>query len=116
MKFSFSDNMVKSTSFIDLCNIAQNYGFDGIEICDVENEISQHSDSIFRSSATADAKRKLINRHISIPVLSFNQKVNEQNVDQLIKYVEHAGNASVDGVVIDGSSALDDDSNGSAAG
>ena len=101
MKFSFSDNMVKSTSFIDLCNIAQNYGFDGIEICDVENEISQHSDSIFRSSATADAKRKLINRHISIPVLSFNQKVNEQNVDQLIKYVEHAGNASVDGVVID---------------
>ena len=101
MKFSFSDNMVKSTNFIDLCNIAQNYGFDGIEICDVENEISQHSDSIFRSSATADAKRKLINRHISIPVLSFNQKVNEQNVDQLIKYVEHAGNASVDGVVID---------------
>ena len=101
MKFSFSDNMVKSASFIDLCNIAQNYGFDGIEICDVENEISQHSDSIFRSSATADAKRKLINRHISIPVLSFNQKVNEQNVDQLIKYVEHAGNASVDGVVID---------------
>ena len=31
MKFSFSDKFVKSGSFIELCNIAQDYGFDGIK-------------------------------------------------------------------------------------
>ena len=47
MKFSFSDKYFNSTSFIDLCNIAQNYGFDGIEISDanyISTEIAEIGD------------------------------------------------------------------------
>ena len=101
MRLSFSDKIVQSVSFIELCNVAQNYGFDGIEIFNVEKEKSAHSDSIFRSSATGDAKRKLVNRHIAIPVISYPNKINE-NIDanDLVKYVEYAALASVEGVVI----------------
>ena len=61
MKFSFSDKLVSSASFIELCNTVQYYGFDGVEISNVEQEIKDHADSIFRVSVTADAKRKLVN-------------------------------------------------------
>ena len=71
MKFSFSDKLVKTKSFIELCNTVQYYAFDGVEISDVDAEISVHTDSIFRPSVTADAKRKLVNRHISIPAIVF---------------------------------------------
>lgn len=32
MKLSFPDKFVKSQSFIDLCNIAKNYGYNGVEV------------------------------------------------------------------------------------
>ena len=38
MKIVFPDNFVNSKSFLDLCNITQDYGFDGVEITDVEAE------------------------------------------------------------------------------
>ena len=101
MKFSFSDRQVNSDSFLGLCNLAQNYGFDGIEISNVEVEKENHSDSIFRSSLTVDAKRKLVNRHISIAVLSFPQSLDENtDSDKIVKYVEYASLVSAEGVVI----------------
>ena len=78
MKISFSDKFVETGSFVELCNVAQNYGFSGVEISDVEKEKSNHADSIFRSSVTTDAKRKLVNRHIAIPVLNCPEKINEK--------------------------------------
>ena len=30
MKFSFVDKMISSSSFIELCNVVKDYGFDGI--------------------------------------------------------------------------------------
>ncbi len=101
MKFSFPDKFVETGSFVELCNVAQNYGFNGIEISNVEKEKSTHADSIFRSSVTADAKRKLVNRHISIPVLECPEKINAYTDVKVIEnYVEYAALASVSGVVV----------------
>ncbi len=101
MKFSFSDKYFNSTSFVDLCNIAQNYGFDGIEISDATKEKEIHADSIFRSSITADAKRKLVNRHISIPVVCCPEKITDNAISQtLIDCIDHCLVANVNGVVI----------------
>ena len=101
MKFSFSDKFVNSSSFLDLCNIAKNYGFDGVEIFDAVKEKEEHADSIFRSSVTADAKRKLINRHISIPVISFPEDITENtDKNKILQFVEYAILASVSGVII----------------
>ncbi len=101
MKFSFSDKIVKSSSFVELCNVAQDYGFDGIEISDAEKEKLAHDDSIFRSSITADAKRKLVNRHITIPVLSCPFDVdNNCDVEKVNKLIEYASMANVSGVIV----------------
>ncbi len=101
MKIVFSDKLVKAKSFIELCNIAQDYGFDGVEIFDALNEKNEHSDSIFQPSATADAKRKLVNRHITIPVIDFPKTINENtDCSQILDYVELASLASVVGVVL----------------
>lgn len=110
MKFAFPDKFVKSTSFIDLCNIVQSYGYDGVEICDVENEVVRHTDSIFRSAVTPDAKRKLVNRHISIPALMFPNLIDENTTQEdLCRYVEYAMLASVSNVVVALSSNLDNE-------
>ncbi len=101
MKLSFVSNMVKASSFLELCNIAKSYSFDGVEILDVKNEKKEHSDSIFRSSATADAKRKLVNRHIEIPAITYPEKVNGNSNSTLIcEYVEFASLASVQNVIV----------------
>ncbi len=101
MKISFTDKYVKASSFIELCNFVQSYGFDGIEISDVDAEKQSHLDSIFRSSVTADAKRKLVNRHIAIPVISYPEEI-DANTDSanIVKYLEYAALASVSGVII----------------
>ena len=101
MKLSFSDRFVNASSFVDLCNFAQNYGYDGVEIFDVAKEKSNHHDSIFRSSVTADAKRKLVNRHIEISVINFPEEVDE-NTDsaKIAEQVEYAALASVASVVV----------------
>ena len=110
MKFSFSDKFVETGSFVELCNVAQNYGFSGVEISDVEKEKSNHADSIFRSSVTTDAKRKLVNRHIAIPVLNCPEKINEKTDVNVIKsYVEYASLASVGGVVVTIEKLLDEE-------
>ncbi len=101
MKFSFSDKIVNSNSFIDLCNIASSYGYDGIEISDAEIEKDLHIDSIFRSSLTADAKRKLVNRHISLPVICYPKQITEKTDNkEIIKCIEYASLASVANIVV----------------
>ncbi len=101
MKISFPDSFVKSTSFINLCNIVKDYGFDGIEICDIEKEKKAHLDSLFRSSYTIDAKRKLVNRHISVSAISYPTPIfSGFSNTELIKYVEYASNASVDRIIV----------------
>ncbi len=101
MKFAFSDKFVKTASFLELCNVALDYGFDGIEISDIDKEKSAHFDSVFRSSKTTDSKRKLVNRHITIPVVCFPEQIDlDTDGDKITKTVEYASLASADGVII----------------
>ncbi|MBQ3219556.1 MAG: AMP-binding protein, partial [Clostridia bacterium] len=101
MKLSFSDKYVNVASFTELCNFAKSYGFDGIEISDACAEKSSHTDSIFRSSITVDAKRKLVNRHITIPVLTCPEEIcKKTDSDTIIKYIEYAALGSISGVVV----------------
>ncbi len=101
MKLSFVDSMVQTSSFLELCNVAKSYSFDGIEIFDVKKEKIQHADSIFRSAMTADAKRKLVNRHIAISAISYPNKINSKtSVQDVNKYVEYAALASIKNVVV----------------
>ena len=101
MKLSFSNKHIPSGSFLELCNTAHDYGFDGFEIFDAELEKSLHNDSIFRENCTADAKRKLINRHIAIAVLGCPERISENaDSDKIAKYIEYASFSSVNRVVL----------------
>ncbi|MBQ7340016.1 MAG: AMP-binding protein [Clostridia bacterium] len=101
MKFSFCDKYIKTSSFLDLCNVVQSYGYDGVEIFDAIKEKNEHTDSIFRSSMTIDSKRKLVNRKISIPVLDYPEEINKNsNVENICKYLEYCSRAGVSGLVV----------------
>ncbi len=101
MKLSFPDSFVNSQSFIDLCNTVKDYGYDGVEICDAINSLNTHIDSIFRSSVTVDAKRKLVNRHIEIPAISYPNKITEKtDFNDVLKYVELCSVASIKNLII----------------
>ncbi len=109
MKFSFPDKFVNTSNFIELCNVAQSYGFDGIEVFDVSKEKAQHADSIFRSSVTADAKRKLVNRHIAISAITYPESITDKtDCESVCKYVEYAVLASVENVIVKFDTMLDD--------
>ena len=101
MKFAFQDSYAKCDTFLELCNFASNYGFSGIEVTDAVEEKESHSDSIFKSSKSAGAKRKLINRHIGISALVCPQKV-VKGADSAVyvRYVELASRASSEGIIV----------------
>ena len=102
MKVSFSDNLFFTSSFIEICNIAKSYGFDAIEIADAKEEKKIHNDSIFRSSVTVDAKRKLVNRHISLAVIDYPNKITKDTDSQdVVDYVELAILANVPSVIVE---------------
>ena len=101
MKFVFSDKFVKASSFINLCNVVQDYGFDGIEIYDSEIEKKEHRDSIFNPSITVDSRRKLVNRHIEIPFLNIPFALDKDTEpERLIKYLENSILSCSYGIVV----------------
>ena len=109
MKISFQDKFVSASSFLSLCNIVKDYGFNGVEICDVEKEKNSHIDSVFRSAHTVDAKRKLVNRHISISAISYSTPISATfDCAELIKYVDYARDAGVERIIVKLSEDLDD--------
>ena len=101
MRIAFPDKFINSKSFLDLCNITQDYGYDGVEITDVEFEKQNHIDSIFRSAITNDAKRKLFNRHIDISTISCPEKISMATENSLINCIEYASLTSISNVVIE---------------
>ena len=91
MKFAFSNKFVNTDSFLELCNVAAEYGFQGFEVNDAVAEKREHHDSIFRSSMVSGAKRKLVNRHIGIAAISYPSAVNAaSDSEELQKYVDYA--------------------------
>jgi len=102
MKIVFSTKNVSRGSFLDTCRYAYDYGFSGFEIYDAVKERIQHHDSILRRDRTSDAKRKLINRNLTIPALRMPDPVeSEKTTSELIlKYVDLAANAGIENVIL----------------
>ena len=101
MKLAFSNDCVQAKSFLELCNITSEYGFSGFEISDAKKEKAEHEDSIFHTSVQAASKRKLVNRHIGISVLNFNEYITAQtDAEKLCKCVQKAANAGIGAVTV----------------
>ncbi len=102
MKIVFSTKNVSRASFLDTCRYAYDYGFEGFEIYDAVNERSSHYDSILRRDRIADAKRKLVNRNLSVSALRMPSPLeSEQTTAELIcKYVDMAAASGVDNVIV----------------
>ncbi len=102
MKIVFSTKNVNRSSFLDMCRYAYDYGFKGFEIYDAIKERSFHHDSILRRERVADAKRKLLNRNLSVSALRMPSSLESDDVnsDIVLKYVEMAENAGVSNVIV----------------
>lgn len=102
MKLVFSTKNVSRASFLDLCRYAYDYGYAGFEIYDAVKERKQHYDSILRSDRIADAKRKLVNRDLSVSALRYPFPIESEDAtaDSVYKYVDMARSASVSSVII----------------
>ncbi|MBE7037222.1 MAG: AMP-dependent synthetase [Ruminococcaceae bacterium] len=102
MKIVFSTKNVNRSSFLDVCRYAYDYGFAGFEIYDALKERSQHHDSILRRDRTPDAKRKLINRGLSVAALRmpFPMESEETTAETVTKYVDMAANAGVSNIIV----------------
>jgi len=102
MKIVFSTKHVNRASFLDLCRYAYDYGFSGFEIYDAVKERTVHYDSVLRREGVADAKRKLINRGLSVSALRypFSLDSEEANADTLEKYVDMAAEAGITDVIV----------------
>ena len=102
MKIVFSTKNVHRASFIDICRFAYDYGFSGFEIYDAISERAQHHDSILRRDRTADAKRKLINRNLSVSALRYPHCLSSDSAteQELVKYVDMAAGAGVSSVIV----------------
>ena len=91
MRLAFSTRNVRLGSFLELCNIARDYGFDGFEVDDVQTERQLHQDSLFRSGSASDARRKLRNRGISVSALNcaapLDGDITEQEILRLLDIV-----------------------------
>ena len=102
MKLSFSTKHVKRPSFLEVCNVASDYGFSGFEIFDYKEEKSAHKDSVFRFSSLADSKRKLINRKIAISAVKYPAPVNEEtDIAEISACVEACAMANCNTLIIE---------------
>ena len=102
MKIVFSTKNVNRASFLDTCRYAYDYGFAGFEIYDAIKERSQHHDSILRHERTPDAKRKLINRNLTVPALRLPTPVehSETTAAVISKYVDLAAGAGISYIIL----------------
>ena len=107
MKLSFSTKDTKASRFAEVCNIACDYGFQGFEIYDIKSGPAVDSDGPFNSVNAAGAKRKLVNRHLSVSALVYPNAVGKDKSasEEIRQYIEEAGFLSVQNVIV----TLDDE-------
>ncbi len=102
MKLAFSTKNVNRASFLDTCRYAYDYGFSGFEIYDAVKERKSHYDSILRSDRVSDAKRKLLNRGLSVSALTYpcSLESDEATSESIVKYVDMAAGAAIERVIV----------------
>ncbi len=102
MKIVFSTKNVSRPSFLDTCRYAFDYGFEGFEIYDAIKERNSHYDSILRRDRISDAKRKLVNRNLTVSALRMADALDSENItgEQIFKYVDMAAVSGTDNVIV----------------
>ena len=102
MKIAFSTKNVSRASFLDTCRYAYDYGFEGFEIYDAMAERVAHYDSILRRDRIADAKRKLVNRGLSVSALRMPAPVESEETTAalIVKYVDMAAASEIPCVIV----------------
>ena len=102
MKIVFSTKNVSRASFLDTCRYAFDYGFCGFEIYDAIKERNSHYDSILRRERISDAKRKLVNRNLSISALRMPDSIDSENTtpELILKYVDMAATSGIANVIL----------------
>ncbi len=102
MKIAFSTKNVSRSTFFDTCRYAFEYGFDGFEIYDAVKERDIHNDSILRRDRMASAKRKLVNRNLSVSALRMPESIDSESVtaSTVLKYVSMAAEAGIPNVIV----------------
>ena len=102
MKIAFSTKNVSRASFLDTCRYAYDYGFEGFEIYDAMAERVAHYDSILRRDRIADAKRKLVNRGLSVSALRMPDPVESEETTAalIVKYVDMAAASGIPCVIV----------------
>ncbi len=102
MRLSYSTENVNAGSFMSLCRLTDDYSYAGFEIYDAIAERRDHADSILRSDKSADAKRWLRNRFISVCALTYPTPLDgsEGECERLLKYVDMASGAGIENVIV----------------
>ncbi|MBR1970926.1 MAG: AMP-binding protein [Clostridia bacterium] len=102
MKIVFSTKNVSRASFLDTCRYAFDYGFEGFEIYDAIKERSSHHDSILRRDRISDAKRKLVNRNLSVSALRMPESIDSENTtaELIAKYVDMACASAIPSIIV----------------
>ncbi len=100
MKLTFSTENVSRNSFYDLCRFAYDYGYAGIEIYDAKSEMKKHPDSVLRGSA--DSRRWLFNRGLSISALSYPYALDSAQADanDIKTYIDFAREYGIECVTV----------------
>ncbi len=110
MKLAFSTKNVTANSFLEYCNITSQYCFHGFEIFDAFFDKKHFEDSLFHSATVNASKRKLVNRHIGVSVISISEKVNENTDAQMLKKtVEMASMAGIPAVCVSFENIFEED-------
>ena len=102
MKIVFSTKNVSRATFLDTCRYAFDYEFEGFEIYDAIKERGSHHDSILRRDRITDAKRKLVNRNLSVSALRMPDSIDNANTtaDLVDKYVDMASVSGISNVIV----------------
>ena len=101
MKFAFSTENVCPSSFLRLCRLTYEYGFDGFEIYDAFSQRARHSDSILKQDVVSEAKRKLRNRGLEVSALRYPGAANRlSDAVELSQYVDMAAVAGIEYVIL----------------
>ena len=102
MKIVFSTKNVSRATFLDTCRYAFDYGYEGFEIYDAIKERNSHHDSILRRDHIADAKRKLVNRNLSVSALRMPDSIDNVNTtsDLAVKYIDMASASGISNVIV----------------
>lgn len=99
MKLAFSTRYVQAPTFFSLCNMAAEYGYDGIELYGAE--AMALPDGLYGTDA-AGARRKLRNRRITVAALTCPTPADGTEVSrsEIENYVEAAAKAGIPVVIL----------------